>query len=171
MTEDQRFPPRIGYTTDGHDVTDEWNLLGRVRQLESALERLSNDTMQHVTDDYTEMVREFHEKFGHEIAPGVSLPRDEIMILRRKLIAEEYTELCKAIACDDIIKIADGLADLLYVLHGTALAYGIPIFDVFAEVHRSNMTKSGQVNADGKTLKGLDYSPPDIKGVLFRNEK
>jgi predicted HAD superfamily Cof-like phosphohydrolase len=63
------------------------------------------------------------------------------------------------------------LADLIYVAVGTAISLGIPIDDVFAEVHRSNMSKTGPDGkairrADGKILKGPNYSPADIESLL-----
>jgi predicted HAD superfamily Cof-like phosphohydrolase len=74
---------------------------------------------------------------------------------------------------NDIVSIADALADIVYVACGTALTYGIPFDRVFAEVHRSNMTKFGPdgpyLRADGKVMKGPDYEPPDIAGCLARD--
>lgn len=62
--------------------------------------------------------------------------------------------------------VADALADLLYVVIGSALQWGIPLERVLAEVHRSNMTKTaGDKRADGKILKGPGYSPPDLRFV------
>lgn len=84
----------------------------------------------------------------------------------------------------DIIETADALADLLYVIYGMALETGIPLDDVFDEVHRSNMSKldengrpiladgitpksDGTIPPKGKILKGEGYFKPDIQGVLF----
>lgn len=69
-------------------------------------------------------------------------------------------------------KIADGLADVIYVAVGAALEFGIPLDRVWAEVHRSNMAKvdpaTGKVikRADGKVLKPEGWTPPDVAGVL-----
>ena len=57
------------------------------------------------------------------------------------------------------------------VIRGIAAAYEIPLDEVFAEVHRSNMTKvfpdgKGRKDEGGKVLKPLGYSKPDIEGVL-----
>ena len=40
----------------------------------------------------------------------------------------------------DLIGIADALADIVYVVYGTALTYGIDLDSVLREVHRSNMS-------------------------------
>jgi len=134
--------------------------------------------------DYLGMVRGFHEKYGHYISTKrfdgdkyPSFPTD-LVKLREKLIREEALEF-KEWSYENydtldsipinIIEIADALADLLYVVFGAALAYGIPIDEVFKEVHRSNMTKSmlkDEKSIKGKTIKGENYEPPNIKEIL-----
>jgi predicted HAD superfamily Cof-like phosphohydrolase len=92
--------------------------------------------------------------------------------LRSALLAEECQETVDAIARGDMEKIADGLADVIYVAVGAALEFGIPLDRVWAEVHRSNMAKvdpvTGKVTkrADGKVLKPEGWTPPDVAGVL-----
>ncbi len=91
---------------------------------------------------------------------------------------------------NDIVEIADALTDMLYIIHGTAISYGIPIDECFAEVHRSNMSKLEDCDCtkvnfidycmhcknerkvpiyreDGKVLKGSHYSPPQLSAILF----
>lgn len=102
--------------------------------------------------------------------------------LRSSLINEECNrELLPALeelsweACQDeqdalMVKVADGLADLIYVCIGTALTLGIPLDRVWKEVHRSNMAKvQGGVRRrdDGKILKPDGWTPPDIEGVIY----
>lgn len=98
--------------------------------------------------------------------PEVPTPREAL--LRVRLMQEELAELTKALSLEDLVGIADGLADLLYVVYGTAVQLGIDIGPVFAEVHRSNMTKAGRIDAGGKVIKNPDYSPADVRGVLAR---
>lgn len=88
-----------------------------------------------------QQVLEFHQKFNvnHRGSPGL-IPEDRSK-LRIKLIDEELTELKEAIAKNDIVGIADALADLNYVVMGTGVEYGIDLEVVGDEVHRSNMTK------------------------------
>jgi len=91
--------------------------------------------------------------------------------LRQSLIDEETGELRDAVAAGDIVAIADALADIVYVAYGTACVYGIDLDAVLDEVHASNMTKLGADGLpirrpDGKVLKGPDYRPPDVAGVL-----
>jgi predicted HAD superfamily Cof-like phosphohydrolase len=71
----------------------------------------------------------------------------------------------------DMVRTADALADLDYVVNGGAVCFGIPLPLVTAEVHRSNMSKLGAdgeplMSPDGKILKGPNYREPDIAGLL-----
>jgi predicted HAD superfamily Cof-like phosphohydrolase len=87
------------------------------------------------------LVKEFHETFGVPVETFPSLPDTERMELRRKLIEEEFAEFELALASQDLVEVADALADMVYVIYGAALEFGIPLDVVIAEVHRSNMTK------------------------------
>ncbi len=112
-----------------------------------------------------DMVRSFHAKFGvpDSVTPDISQHRE----LRLRLIDEEFRELRLALDANDVVEVSDALADLLYVVIGSGLQWGIPLDRVLAEVHRSNMTKEGGgKRADGKILKGPGYEPPDVVGVL-----
>jgi predicted HAD superfamily Cof-like phosphohydrolase len=111
-----------------------------------------------------DMVREFHQKVGQPDSPSPDISQHRE--LRLSLIGEELKELRDALEADDVIAVADGLADLMYVVIGSALQWGIPLERVFAEVHRSNMTKGdGPRRPDGKILKGPGYTPPDLRFV------
>jgi predicted HAD superfamily Cof-like phosphohydrolase len=124
--------------------------------------------------DYEALIKKFNKKFDHYQAKKIGVIPPEVIELRRKLILEEAYEFDTAAHNGDIEKVADSLADLLYVVFGAALAYGVPIGECFIEVHRSNMTKSMQKDeksVKGKTLKGDDYTPPDLKKILLEQEK
>lgn len=118
-----------------------------------------------------EMVREFHDRFGHPVESVPQLPNEQLADLRIDLIDEELHELKLAHANGQSVEWADALLDLLYVVYGACLVSGIDADKGFAEVHRSNMSKLGEngkpiVRPDGKILKGPNYSPPDLKTVL-----
>lgn len=117
------------------------------------------------------LVAEFHRAFGHPIHEGKPSLDHDRLDLRLDLISEEYGELYVAVINEDIVEVADALADLIYVIHGFALEAGIPLNEVVTEVHRSNMSKLGAdgkpiYREDGKVLKGPNYSPPNIAAVL-----
>jgi predicted HAD superfamily Cof-like phosphohydrolase len=70
-------------------------------------------------------VAEFHRAFGHPVGTAAELPAQSIRDLRITLIDEELEEYCAAYAAHDCIEMADALADLLFVLAGAAVVYGI----------------------------------------------
>jgi hypothetical protein len=89
--------------------------------------------------NYQRDVAEFMETFGQEVPGFPQIPSQAIRNLRNKLIREENFELERD--GNDIVGAADAIGDLLYVVFGAAVAYGIDIEPVFAEIHRSNMSK------------------------------
>jgi predicted HAD superfamily Cof-like phosphohydrolase len=123
--------------------------------------------MQHPYD----AVDEFHAAFNLPRAETPILPDTSTRELRKNLLREEFEEYLAAEADNDLVEVADALADIIYIACGTAVAYGIPLDLVFAEVHRSNMSKLGDdgkpiYREDGKVLKGPNYSPPTIIPIL-----
>jgi len=112
-------------------------------------------------------VLQFHCRFGVAIGERPALPEQGIVALRLDLIEEELAELRAAIQDQDMVEVADALADLLYVTYGAAIAFGIDIRPVFEEVHRANMAKlGGAMRADGKLLKPDGWMPPDLAPIL-----
>lgn len=113
--------------------------------------------------DLLSMVTEFHRHVGAAVrqSPTVDVPGAK---MRVEFIEEEARELREAVEAGDVVAAADALADLAYVVFGGALHFGIPLADVLAEVHRSNMTKMPA--GDGKAIKGESYRPPNVAAVL-----
>lgn len=115
------------------------------------------------------MVRRFHKKFGFTLNEIPTNIDRELGMIRHKHTLREMDELREAIETGNLTKIADALADSLYLLYGTAVAYGIDLEPVFAEIHRSNMTKdrpNPDKDVDAKALKGENYSPPDLESII-----
>jgi len=122
-----------------------------------------------ITATNFELVQAFHKAIGNVPIPDhPSVPGPARAALRANLMEEEYTELVEAMAEGNVEHVAKELADLLYVVYGTADEYGIPMDKVFAEVHRSNMTKliDGFFRADGKYQKGPSYEPANLAPIL-----
>ena len=123
-----------------------------------------------MTDMYND-VKDFQVAFGLNVGAKPELPSADERRLRARLLEEEYDEYLEAEWKDDIVEIADALADIIYIACGTAVSYGIPLDRVFAEVHRSNMAKlvDGKPirREDGKILKPEGWTPPDTKGAVF----
>jgi len=117
-------------------------------------------------------VKVFQTAVGQNVSEVPEFPDENERVLRRKLLKEEVEEYFDGEDKDDIENVAKELADIIYIVCGTAASYGIPLDRVFNEVHRSNLSKlnaDGSVSRreDGKILKGPNYNPPDIKSVLY----
>jgi predicted HAD superfamily Cof-like phosphohydrolase len=126
-------------------------------------------------NEMQQAVELFHEIYEQPRQPYPSkrhLEDDEVNGLRYELIREELQEFAEATRQRDVVATADALGDLLYVVFGAAVTYGIDLEPVFAEIHRSNLSKleEGEVlrRPDGKILKGCDYSPPELYPVITR---
>jgi NTP pyrophosphatase (non-canonical NTP hydrolase) len=88
-------------------------------------------------------------------------------LYRAHLMLEELGESIKALATKDELRLADGLGDLFYVVLGTADTYNIPLFNVVAEIHRSNMTKAQRNLEDPRMRdKGSEYKAPNIQWAI-----
>lgn len=118
-----------------------------------------------------ERVQQFHKIYGQRIGTMPELADKNTQDLRISLIEEELRELKEGLEKNDVVATADALTDLLYVVYGAGVSFGIDLDACFIEVHRSNLSKlddNGKpiYREDGKVLKGPNYSPPDLKKVL-----
>lgn len=133
-------------------------------------------------------VTAFHTAAEQPVVRSPRIPLPNRVELRKSLVREEVGELLIAIDDENLVEIADGIADSIVVLIGTALEYGIPLDEVWREIHASNMAKFPKCTAcdglgvfckvcnergtqlirraDGKVLKPRDWVPPDVGGVL-----
>lgn len=112
-------------------------------------------------------VRRFHHATNLVVGEHVGLLSHEAWARRSRLILEELAEVAEAHAARDLPEFADGLADLVWVVLGTAVEAGLPFDAVWAEVRRSNMAKvGGTLDSSGKLRKPPGWSPPDIVRVL-----
>lgn len=133
------------------------------------------------------MVKTFHELYGMPVAHRPTQLSVSRRHLRLMLILEELDELITAsgfklrisdvavggqrgIVVDhvegsrqDMVEMADGLADIVYVCYGMALEMGVDLQAVLREVHAANLTK---LSADGTPIinecqhYGGDKQPP-----------
>lgn len=120
-----------------------------------------------------EMITEFHNAYGHPAPSKPTLLDPVHRRLRIKLHYEEcIIEYMDAVEKQDIAEIADALCDSVYVIVGSAVSHGFTQFDkMFAEAHRSNMSKLGAdgkpiYRDDGKVLKGPNFTPPNLLPFL-----
>ena len=132
---------------------------------------------------YTPMqdVKKFHETFTPKQRQDDFLTKTE---RRMNLIAEEFDEVSDAMLhledthlnltsstmAEAKEELAKELADLLYVVYGTAEELGIPLEEVFQSVHQSNMSKVWDdskvyYNEFGKVMKPPTYTKPDLSFI------
>jgi predicted HAD superfamily Cof-like phosphohydrolase len=156
-------------------------------------------------------VSEFNTVLGQGVAAAPNIPNMEQCNLRLALINEEaLVELKRGFDERDLIKIADAVGDALVVVYGAANDCGLDADAILAEVHRSNMSKLCDSEADavfaaeqyragngfhgkkepiealyrkspiegkfivfdartGKTLKGPNFSEPNLESIVFPN--
>lgn len=139
-------------------------------------------------------VDNFMEKARQELPESPCIPSEEVRRLRASLILEEALETIEALGfsvcargaiehvhelsidgCSfhatidpDMVKIADGCCDTLFVTLGTLSACGMSDRALMDEVCDSNDSKfiDGHIREDGKLIKGPAYRPADLMAVL-----
>ena len=88
------------------------------------------------------------------------------------LIDEEHNELKEAVAADDMTEQLDALIDILVVTIGAIHSAGFDAEGAWKEVMSTNFAKidreTGKVRKreDGKVLKPLGWTPPDLAPFL-----
>jgi len=126
-------------------------------------------------NEWVRMVADFTRANGYTVPNRLINPMPHhTKVLRLRLMMEELGELSCAMHENNVIEIADGLTDLLYVVIGTAVEYGLgPIlYELFDEVHASNMSKDYAERPDGRKggVKGPKYFKPRIALILREYE-
>ena len=117
-------------------------------------------------------VREFHKKMELAIDQPFS---KELLEFRMKLILEEVQELAESgielesnldleerhVLMQDFLK---EMCDIVYVIKGTAVSFGMDFDKAYNLVHKSNMSKYPFTKCEhGKVLKGKNYKPPVLE--------
>jgi len=113
-----------------------------------------------------------------DINGSINLPQVQLAL---NLIKEEFeVEFKDAIlkfgespSRENLVEVADALADTIYVICQLAHVLDIPLDLVYAEVHANNMTKMGPdgkaiKREDGKVLKPAGYKPVDLWSLLAK---
>jgi hypothetical protein len=127
-----------------------------------------------------EQVAAWHEKFNVPIGKWSEVPPNHRVELRIRLLEEEAWEARAALLKTKFDKLSPRsqvigdvmkeLCDIIYVVHGTFLEFGLQnsFEDAFNEVHASNMTKCKQ-NEDiyGKILKGPNFVPANMEKLFI----
>ncbi len=117
------------------------------------------------------MVEEFHRKFKAPVADKPTLLAKKRAKFRYKLMKEEVKEyLTDGVKSGKIENIAKELADILYTVYGTILEHGLQgkMEEIFAEVHRSQMSKD---YSPTKMIKGEKYFEAEVGEILKKSGK
>jgi predicted HAD superfamily Cof-like phosphohydrolase len=128
----------------------------------------------------------FHKRFGQSIGDKPHVLDEKMMRFRLSLIAEEFKELLDAAFGGeedgyeprwptllatlplkvDLPAFADALADLAYVMEGTAISMGVNMAPIAEAVHVANMKKlPSYVAAKDATHRGEQIYEPTRQGV------
>ena len=94
-----------------------------------------------------DLVQDFHKAFELLISvhpySNIFVEKPNIVKLRYDLIHEEFKELLVAIETNNLVEVIDALMDILYVIYGAQISYGV---------------SSSLVNFESYTLMIEDYS-------------
>ena len=119
--------------------------------------------------NYQKDVSEFMILGEQKVSLVLNLKNDQTQ-LYMNLIEEEFNETLNAFIEDDLVEVADGLADMVWVIMGMCNSAGIDFDKIWKEVKSSNMSKfvEGKFikNDAGKIMKPKTYFKPDIKKAL-----
>lgn len=113
-----------------------------------------------------EDVLEFHAVHGilPELDQVPALPAPDVVEFRLRFLREETQEIADAHAAGDLVKFLDGLLDLVYVAHGTAVLAGVsPALwqALWDQVQLANLCKRRAASAaESKRGHALDVVKP-----------
>lgn len=117
------------------------------------------------------------EKFMRACDQSVDRGNTDQFNMYLKLIEEEAEELNQAILAENRVEMLDALIDMLVVTIGAIHSMGADAEGAWKEVMRTNFEKidkdTGKVRKrdDGKVLKPLGWTAPNLEPFVVRNEK
>lgn len=140
------------------------------------------------------MVAQFHRKMGLPVASEPTVGTPEQRVLRVRLMLEEVLEFAEAAkvniwfydGADHGVRVGEGdmaieadtdedpdlaqmtheLADVQYVVSGTAVELGLPVREAVPIIHEANMRKEPVLDSGGKVRKPDGWAPADVSGLL-----
>jgi predicted HAD superfamily Cof-like phosphohydrolase len=168
------------------EESDYARLVAERDHLRAQVAELQNESSKRAEASLARTVRAFHFRFGHPVAWKPDVPSADMVRFRAKLVTEEFFELLRALfpgaplakqstlwplietaSLDvNLPELVDAMADLAYVVEGTAAVFGVHMPPIAAAVHAANMAKDPN-GADGKPVKPEGWKSPDIRGLLM----
>jgi predicted HAD superfamily Cof-like phosphohydrolase len=136
------------------------------------------------------LVTEFHRKMGLPVASEPTVGTPEQRVLRFRLMLEEVLEWGRAANlyvwsesgdevdsvrnltieqgtnAPDLLQMTHELADVQYVVSGTAVELGLPVREALPLIHEANMRKEPVLDSGGKVRKPEGWVPADVSGLL-----
>ena len=112
-----------------------------------------------------------HEKFGFTRNETPTIPTQELLADRINMMQEELEEFDEARIASDLPGMADALIDLCYFVKGTAIILGLPWAELWADVHRANVSKVRGVGPRGMIedcVKPPNWEGPHTVEILRR---
>lgn len=135
---------------------------------------------------YADDVKEFMLACEQDVRTEPTVITDTEKWQRFCMLTEEISEHKQALAKlkkaveyhsksdtkDAMTDLADSLVDMVYIIIGTALAYGFDFDELWRAVHENNMTKvdpiTGRViKVNGKVQKPEGYEPVDLRSLIY----
>ena len=118
-------------------------------------------------------VYDFNKCFGVSVSDtpqkNVFDENPDLVKLRLSLIQEEVRELQDAIKDKNFTEVVDALSDILYVVYGAGVSFGIDLNKSFDIVHESNMSKSCKTEEEAQQTvewynnNDTPYDSPDYR--------
>jgi predicted HAD superfamily Cof-like phosphohydrolase len=99
--------------------------------------------------------------------PSTPTLRVDGLDLQVRLLEGRVRQLSAYLVTGNLEEFASTLSKLDHAVDVIAWRAGIPLLEVVREIHASNMTKTVSPG-DNKAIKGPDYRPPDVAGVLAK---
>lgn len=89
--------------------------------------------------DLRSMLEDFHDKFEEEQRSR----GQENQEFRRDLLEEEFQEFNEVIESEgfDEDSITEEMADMVYLLFGSAVCFDVNLYEVLVDIHEENMAK------------------------------
>lgn len=135
--------------------------------------------MKNATQTWFDQYNQFADACSIPQGSLIEPPNIPQIELAQRLVEEEWenetktalARYCQNPSLENMVEVADGIGDSIYVLCQLARSLGVPlnhVWDSIQTVNRAKVGVDGKVKRreDGKILKPEGWKPPDIWGVL-----
>lgn len=130
----------------------------------SDIGQLAEDALS-LSNTFFDDVTDFLHKYDVPCAEKPTLPTRELIDFGFRHLYEELKEVEQAFVDHDLVAVADGLTDMVYVALNFAARIGIPFNDIWDAVHKANMEGKRKVKDAAESKRG--YAHDVIKDVNF----